>query len=101
MSKEDNSSTNQGGSNKITNKARSCKGCSYLFLVVEDQNRNRLCVGFNRALQQVPNYVELESDIEVSNEGRSLEDFKYACVGYSAYANKKDTPAYQHGQMAP
>lgn len=98
MNKEDNSSTTEGGSNKNITKAKSCKGCLYYSSQLKTKHRNPLCVGFSRALQQVPNYVEVGSDIEASHEGRSLEDFKYACVGYSAYANKKDTPADQHRQ---
>ncbi|KAH9327649.1 hypothetical protein KI387_007827 [Taxus chinensis] len=94
-----NNSTSEGGSsNNNTNKARSCKGCLYYSSQLKAKHRNPLCVGFGRALQQVPNYVEVGTDIESSNEGRSLEDFKYACVGYSAYASKKDSPTDQHGQ---
>lgn len=30
--------------------------------------------------------------MEASKEGRSLSDFKYACVGYSVYLDNKDNP---------
>lgn len=32
-----------------------------------------------------------ETELEASKEGRSLTDFKYACVGYSVYLEKKDS----------
>lgn len=42
----------------------------------------------------MPNYIVSESEVEASKEGRSLTDFKYACVGYSIYLdkNKDATP---------
>lgn len=30
--------------------------------------------------------------MEASKEGRSLSDFKYACVGYSVFLDNKDNP---------
>ena len=36
----------------------------------------------------VPNYIVSESEVEASKEGRSLTDFKYACVGYSIYMDQ-------------
>jgi len=38
----------------------------------------------------VPNHIVGESEMEASREGRSLADFKYACVGYSVYSDGKD-----------
>jgi len=82
-------------------KGRSCKGCLYYSSQLKGNQRNPLCVGFSRALQQVPNYVEPESDIEAaSKEGRSLLDFKYACVGYSVFADKKDSLSDQQDPQA-
>eukprot|EP01018_Ginkgo_biloba_P021303 Gb_13019 [translate_table: standard] len=47
----------------------------------------------------VPNYVVGESEMEASKEGRSLSDFKYACLGYSAYMENKNSPTdEQEGQ---
>ncbi|KAE9450320.1 hypothetical protein C3L33_17762, partial [Rhododendron williamsianum] len=34
-------------------------------------------------------YIVGVSEIEASREGRSLADFKYACVGYSIYSDRK------------
>ncbi|XP_057492829.1 uncharacterized protein LOC130778297 isoform X1 [Actinidia eriantha] len=69
------------------NKApKSCKGCLYF----SSNARNPLCVGITRSLPQVPNYIIGESEIEASREGRSLTDFKYACVGYSLFSAGKD-----------
>ncbi|PSS00503.1 Kinesin-like protein [Actinidia chinensis var. chinensis] len=65
---------------------KSCKGCLYF----SSNAHNPLCVGITRSLPQVPNYIVGESEIEVSREGRSLTDFKYACVGYSLYSAGKD-----------
>ncbi|KAK9108950.1 hypothetical protein Sjap_017010 [Stephania japonica] len=61
------------------------------------QGRTPLCVGVSRTLQQgmigdkVPSYIG-ESEMEASKEGRTLSDFKYACVGYSVHLNNKDSP---------
>jgi len=30
--------------------------------------------------------------MEADKEGRSLSDFKYACVGYSVFLDNKDSP---------
>ena len=42
-------------------------------------------------LLPVPGYIVGETELEASKEGRSLTDFKYACVGYSVYLDKKDS----------
>lgn len=39
----------------------------------------------------VPGYIVGETELEASKEGRSFTDFKYACVGYSVYLDKKDS----------
>ncbi|KAJ0088318.1 hypothetical protein Patl1_33107 [Pistacia atlantica] len=36
-------------------------------------------------------YVVGETKLEASKEGRTLEDFKYGCVGYSVYLDNKDS----------
>ena len=42
-------------------------------------------------LLPVPGYIVGETELEASKEGRSLTDFKYACVGYSVFLSKKDS----------
>ncbi|XWS54986.1 hypothetical protein CRYUN_Cryun10bG0136400 [Craigia yunnanensis] len=41
-----------------------------------------------------------ESDMEASKEGRTLTDFKYACVGYSVYLDSKDSSTHQSDKHA-
>ena len=43
----------------------------------------------------VPSYIIGESELEASKEGRTLTDFKYACVGYSVYLDNKDSSIHQ------
>ncbi|CAN6463833.1 unnamed protein product [Victoria cruziana] len=74
-----------------TNRGKSCKGCLYYSSLLKSKQRNPLCVGVSRALPQ---------EMEASKEGRSLAEFKYACVGYSVYLDKKDNPAGQQGDQA-
>ncbi|OVA20405.1 hypothetical protein BVC80_1195g49 [Macleaya cordata] len=38
---------------------------------------------------EIPDYIVGESEVEASREGRSLTDFKYACVGYSVHLDSK------------
>lgn len=40
----------------------------------------------------VPQYMVSQSEVDASKEGRSLTDFKYACIGYSVYPDRKDHP---------
>ncbi|KAL6959982.1 hypothetical protein U1Q18_040129 [Sarracenia purpurea var. burkii] len=74
-----------------TKKAKSCKGCLYYSSNLKSNSRNPVCAGITRSLPQVPHYIVGESEIEASRDGRSLADFKYACVGYSVYPDGKDT----------
>lgn len=76
----------KGGSPK---KGKSCKGCVYYSSTFKSNSRNPLCVGITRSLPQVPRYIVGESEAEASKDGRSLRDFKYGCVGYSVYTDKK------------
>ncbi|KAL3818806.1 hypothetical protein ACJIZ3_004711 [Penstemon smallii] len=71
------------------NNAKSCKGCLYYSSVFKSASRNPLCVGLTRSLPNVPRYIVGESEMEASKEGRSLADFRYACVGYSLYTDRK------------
>ncbi|XP_074295573.1 uncharacterized protein LOC141623363 [Silene latifolia] len=70
-------------------KGKSCKGTLYFSSILKSKGKNPRCVGFTRSLQQVPNYIVSESEVEASKEGRSLTDFRYACVGYSVYLDNK------------
>ncbi|XP_010919387.1 uncharacterized protein [Elaeis guineensis] len=81
-------------------KAKSCKGCLFYSSVLKSEARNPLCVGISRNLQQVPNYMIGESEIEATQEDRNLSDFKYACVGYSVFLNNKDS-SMEKGEKQP
>uniref|UniRef100_A0A5B6ZY56 DUF8204 domain-containing protein n=1 Tax=Davidia involucrata TaxID=16924 RepID=A0A5B6ZY56_DAVIN len=78
--------------NQVTGskKGKSCKGCLYYSSTLKSNSRNPLCVGITRTLPQVPRYAVGKSEMKASKEGRSLTDFKYACVGYSVYSDGKD-----------
>ncbi|KAK9670602.1 hypothetical protein RND81_13G212400 [Saponaria officinalis] len=78
--------------NPESRKGKSCKGTLYFSSILKSKGKNPRCVGFTRSLQQVPNYIVSESEVEASKEGRSLTDFRYACVGYSVYLDNKGTP---------
>ncbi|KAG0459035.1 hypothetical protein HPP92_022163 [Vanilla planifolia] len=71
-------------------RGKSCKGCLYYSSAFKSNARNPLCVGIGRTLPQVPNYIVGESEMEATNDGRNLLDFKYACVGYSVYLDKNE-----------
>ncbi|XWS40099.1 hypothetical protein CRYUN_Cryun18bG0111000 [Craigia yunnanensis] len=43
----------------------------------------------------VPSYIIGESEMEASKEGRTLTDFKYACVGYSVYLDNIDSSTHR------
>ncbi|CAH9065053.1 unnamed protein product [Cuscuta europaea] len=74
------------------NKGKSCKGCLYYSSAFQSKSRNPLCVGITRSLPQVPRYIVGQSEEEASKAGRSLTDFRYACVGYSVYPDNKSHP---------
>ncbi|XP_031096105.1 uncharacterized protein LOC116000212 [Ipomoea triloba] len=81
------------------NKGKSCKGCLYYSSTLKSKSRNPLCVGITRSFPQVPRYIVGESEAEASKEGRSLTDFRYACVGYSVYSDQNSHPT--DGQETP
>uniref|UniRef100_A0A803L709 DUF8204 domain-containing protein n=1 Tax=Chenopodium quinoa TaxID=63459 RepID=A0A803L709_CHEQI len=91
--------------NPETDKGRqgkSCKGTLYFSSHLKSKGRNPRCVGFTRSLQQgLPSYIVSESEVEASKEGRSLTEFKYACVGYSIYLNNKNEAAPLNGEQKP
>ncbi|OAY83993.1 hypothetical protein ACMD2_17845 [Ananas comosus] len=74
-------------------KGKSCKGCLYYSSLRKSQSRNPMCFGISRTLPQVPSYIVGESEIEAMKDGRNLSDFKYACVGYSVFLDKKGNPS--------
>ncbi|KAL6583238.1 hypothetical protein OROMI_005316 [Orobanche minor] len=80
------SSTTKNSITAAANKARSCKGCLYYSSRLKADSRNPLCVGLTRSLPNVPDYI-LEA--EASTAGRNLREFRYACVGYSLYEDRK------------
>lgn len=43
-------------------------------------------------LSPVPSYIIGESEMETTKDGHNLSDFKYACVGYSVFLDKRDDP---------
>ncbi|CAJ1933624.1 unnamed protein product [Sphenostylis stenocarpa] len=74
-------------------KGKSCKGCAYYSSLHKAKSKGPTCVGFSRTLQQVPPFVVGETELEALKEGRSLTNFKYACIGYSVYLDNKDSTA--------
>ncbi|KAJ6802287.1 uncharacterized protein M6B38_348995 [Iris pallida] len=76
-----------------TRKGKSCKGALYHTSLRRSDGRNPLCVGITRTLPQVPGHTVGESEMETTKEGRSLSDFKYVCVGYSAFLDNKEKPS--------
>ncbi|EPS65795.1 hypothetical protein M569_08984, partial [Genlisea aurea] len=69
--------------------AKSCKGCLYYSSRLKSDSRNPICVGLTRSLPEVPQYIVGQTEMEATKEGRSITDFRYACVGYSLYTDRK------------
>ncbi|XP_059437736.1 uncharacterized protein LOC132170680 isoform X1 [Corylus avellana] len=69
-------------------KGKSCKGYLYFNSALKSKARNPRCIGIPRTLQQVPDNIVSQMEIEASKEGRSLADFNYACVGYSVFLDR-------------
>ncbi|XP_075501610.1 uncharacterized protein LOC142539787 [Primulina tabacum] len=82
------------------NKAKSCKGCLYYSSRLKADSRNPVCVGLTRSLPNVPEYILGQSEMEASEEGRSIADFRYGCVGYSLYVDQKDEASNSQGTRA-
>ncbi|CAL9021808.1 unnamed protein product [Prunus brigantina] len=99
-----------GGGTKIPNpnpnlsngsaKGKSCKGCLYYSSTQKSKSKYPTCVGLSKTLQQVPSYIVGETELEASKADRSLTDFKYACVGYSVFLDRKDSPSDQQNKQA-
>lgn len=51
-------------------------------------------------LWPVPSYIVGETELEASKADRSLTDFKYACVGYSVFLDRKDSSSDQQNKQA-
>ncbi|KAF1885226.1 hypothetical protein Lal_00029115 [Lupinus albus] len=92
-----NSNSNPNSVNDIRerggSKGKSCKGCAYYSSLHKAKSINPTCLGFSTTLPQVPPYVVGETELEASKEGRTLTNFKYACIGYSVYIDNKDSSA--------
>lgn len=48
----------------------------------------------------MPRYIVRQSEVEASEEGRSIADFRYGCVGYSLYVDQKDKASNGQGTRA-
>ncbi|KAI3989131.1 hypothetical protein MKX01_033167 [Papaver californicum] len=99
--KKENLQVKEGGGGI---KGKSCKGCLYYSSILKSKERKPLCVGISRTLQLVPSHIVGESEVEASKEGRSLTDFKYACLGYSVHMDSKDkdpstNPKGKHAEL--
>ncbi|PKA50246.1 hypothetical protein AXF42_Ash017840 [Apostasia shenzhenica] len=95
-----------GGDNRVqrprvsSHKGKSCKGCLYYSSVLKSSSRSPVCVGISRTLPQVQSYIVGESEMEATNDGRNLLDFKYACVGYSVFLDNKDNQSDKEENQA-
>ncbi|KAL9253603.1 hypothetical protein AKJ16_DCAP06609 [Drosera capensis] len=78
-----------------SSKGKSCKGTLYYSSVLKSKGRNPRCVGL------VPSYIVSESEVEASKQGRSLVDFRYACLGYSVFLDDKDAPVKAQKPQLP
>ncbi|GFQ00530.1 hypothetical protein PHJA_002196900 [Phtheirospermum japonicum] len=97
---EDSKQINGGGSPPSFNdpntlksnviKAKSCKGCLYYSSRFKADSKNPICVGLTRSLPKAPQYTAGELEMEAYKAGRSLQDFRYGCVGYSVYVDRKE-----------
>ncbi|CAI9110887.1 OLC1v1010979C1 [Oldenlandia corymbosa var. corymbosa] len=88
------SSSSSDKNSTLTNgvKGRTCKGCLYYSSAFKSNSRNPVCVGFTRSYPNVPRNVVSKSEMEASQAGSRLVDFKYSCLGYSAYSVDKVQP---------
>ncbi|KAK1363508.1 Altered inheritance of mitochondria 23, mitochondrial [Heracleum sosnowskyi] len=97
-----NLNTKEGGGaatnpNLNNNKGKSCKGCLYYSSSFKSNSRNPLCVGISRSLPQVPRNIVGKSEVEAQEKGRDFADFRYGCVGYSVYSDRKGQKDVQDG----
>ncbi|KAK4758485.1 hypothetical protein SAY87_019786 [Trapa incisa] len=81
-------------------RGKSCKGCLYYSSNQRSISQRPTCVGISRSLQQVPRYVVGETESQASKEGRTLLDFRYACIGYSVFLEKNGQPSDQQKKEA-
>ncbi|KAM1242683.1 hypothetical protein ACFX2G_035014 [Malus domestica] len=66
-------------------------------LILFHAEKKRLCP---YDLYNMPSYIVGETELEASKADRTLAHFKYACVGYSVFLDRKDTPADPHNKQA-
>lgn len=98
-----NFNTKGGGGGSPSNpnlknyKGKSCKGCLYYSSSFKSNSRNPLCVGISRSLPQVPHNIVGKSEVEAHEKGRDFADFRYGCVGYSVYSDRKGQKDVQDG----
>ncbi|PON47978.1 hypothetical protein PanWU01x14_240670 [Parasponia andersonii] len=86
-----NPNPNRSRAGGIGSTGKSCKGCLFYSSIQKSKSKNPTCVGLSTTLKQVPGYIVGETELEASKEGRSFTDFKYACVGYSVFLDKKSS----------
>ncbi|XP_057456490.1 uncharacterized protein LOC130747537 [Lotus japonicus] len=72
-------------------KGKSCTGCTYYSSLRKAKSKNPTCIGLSRTRQAPPAVGKIE--LKAYREGLSLANFKYACIGYSVYLDKKDSSA--------
>ncbi|CAM8907251.1 unnamed protein product [Rhodiola kirilowii] len=84
---------NQIANEKHKSKGKSCKGYLYYSSVLNSKSKSPRCVGISRTLQQVPNYIVDETEAELYKTGQQLAEFRYSCIGYSVYMDKKGAGA--------
>ncbi|KAK7264236.1 hypothetical protein RJT34_31842 [Clitoria ternatea] len=80
-------------------KGKSCKGYTYYTSIHKAKSKNPTCVGISRTLDQVPPFRG-KTELEATKEGRSLANFKYACIGYAVYLDNKDSSADSQDKTA-
>ncbi|KAL5563115.1 hypothetical protein UlMin_032862 [Ulmus minor] len=80
-----------GNRTRGSSMGKSCKGCLYYSSLQKSKSKYPTCVGLSKTLHHVPDYIVGETELEASKEGRSFTDFKYACIGYSVFLDKKDS----------
>ncbi|KAL1818360.1 hypothetical protein ACET3Z_013229 [Daucus carota] len=85
------SKTKDGGgeTNPNPHKAKSCKGCLYYSSALKSHSSNPLCIGITRSLPQVPCNIVGKSEMEANEKDKDFAYFKYGCVGYSVYSDRK------------
>ncbi|KAL3629076.1 hypothetical protein CASFOL_027137 [Castilleja foliolosa] len=100
-SKKNTNTAEANNVNGFGGNTKSCKGTLYYSSRFKADSRNPLCVGLTRSLPNVPQYIVGQSEVDVSKEGRNLTEFRYACVGYSLYEDRKGQASSKGQQTQP